>query len=184
MEPLLAKKIKIKKDRTLTPDKILELLVDATEQPIQRPQEAKKRKESYSGKKKMITIKTEIVMESSGEIVSVSRSHGGRIHDFRIRKQEKFLPKSSIKYADSGYQGLQKLQNNVILPYKKYRKKGLTVDEKEHNKQLSSFRIKVEHKIREIKIFKIMANAYRNFQKKYNMRFNIIAGIVNLKHSF
>ena len=184
MEPLLAKKIKIKKDRTLTPDKILELLVDATEQPIQRPQEAKKRKQSYSGKKKMTTIKTEIVMESSGEIVSVSRSHRGRIHDFRIRKQEKFLPKSSIKYADSGYQGLQKLQNNVILPYKKYRKKGLTVDEKEHNKQLSSFRIKVEHKIREIKIFKIMANAYRNFQKKYNMRFNIIAGIVNLKHSF
>ena len=44
--------------------------------------------------------------------------------------------------------------------------------------------MKIEHKIREIKIFKIMAETYRNFQKKYNMRFNIIAGIVNLKHGF
>ncbi|WCR57594.1 MAG: hypothetical protein PG980_000066 [Wolbachia endosymbiont of Ctenocephalides felis wCfeJ] len=46
------------------------------------------------------------------------------------------------------------------------------------------FRMRVENKIREIKIFKIMSNVYRNFQKKYNLRFNIIAGIVNLKHSF
>lgn len=183
MEPLLAKKMKIKKDRSLTSDKILQLLVDATEQPIQRPQERKKRKKSYSGKKKITTMKTEIVMESSGEIVSVSRSHRGRIHDFRIRKQEKFLPKSSIKYADSGYQGWQKLQSNVILPYKKYRKQPLTVEQKEHNGKLSSFRMRVENKIREIKVFKIMSNVYRNFQRKYNMRFNIIVGMVNLRHS-
>lgn len=184
MEPLLAKKIKIKKDRSMTHDKILQLLVDATEQPIQRPQEQKKRKKSYSGKKKMTTIKTEIVMESSGPILSVSRSHRGRIHDFRIRKQEDFLPKSSIKYADSGYQGWQKLQSNVVLPYKKYRKQPLTVEQKVHNRKLASFRMQVEHKIREIKVFKIMSNVYRNFQKKYNMRFNIIAGIVNLRHGF
>lgn len=184
MEPLLAKKVTITKDRLMTPDKILQLLVDVTEQPIQRPKEHKKRKRSYSGKKKMTTMKTEIVMESSGKILSVSRSHRGRIHDFRIRKQEQFLPKSSIKYADSGYQGWQRLQSNVVLPYKKYRKRPLTTDQKAHNRQLSSFRMRVENKIREIKIFKIMSNVYRNFQKKYNMRFNIISGIVNLKHSF
>ncbi|HCE59304.1 MAG TPA: IS5/IS1182 family transposase, partial [Wolbachia sp.] len=47
-----------------------------------------------------------------------------------------------------------------------------------------SWRMRVENKIREIKIFKIISNVYRNFQKKYNMRFNIIAGIVNLRHGF
>ncbi len=105
-------------------------------------------------------------------------------HDFKIRKKEKLLPTDSIKYADSGYQGWQKLQSNVIIPYKKYRKKPLTPEQKEHNRRLASFRMRVENKIREIKIFKIMSHVYRNFQKKYNMRFNIIAGIVNLRHGF
>ncbi len=180
----MAKKITIKKDRTLTPERILKILADVTEQPIQRPKDSKKRKKSYSGKKKATTIKTGIVIEGNGQILSISKSHRGRMHDFRIRKQEKLLAKDSIKYADSGYQGWQKLQKNVVIPYKKHRKKPLTEEQKEHNRKLASFRMRVENKIREIKIFKIMSNVYRNFQKKYNMRFNIIAGIVNLRHSF
>lgn len=110
MEPLLARKITIKKDRTMTPEKVLRVLADVTEQPIQRPKDIKKQKKSYSGKKKSNTIKTEIIIEETGKILSVSKSHRGRMHDFRIRKQEKFLPINSIKYADSGYQGWQKLQ--------------------------------------------------------------------------
>ncbi|MDV6248897.1 transposase family protein [Wolbachia endosymbiont of Zaprionus taronus] len=184
IEPLLAKKVTIKKDRSMTPEKILKILADVTEQQIQRPEDSKKRKKSYSGKKRTNTMKTEIIIEEGGRILSVSKSYRGRISDFRIRKQEKYLPLDSIKHADSGYQGWQKLQNNVIIPYKKYRKKPLTPEQKEHNRRLASFRMRVENKIREIKIFKIMSNVYRNFQKKYNLRFNIIAGIVNLKHAF
>lgn len=182
MEPLLAKKITIKKDRTMTPERILKILADVTEQPIQRPKDSKKGKKSYSGKKKMTTMKTEVVIEENGQILSISKSHRGRIHDFRIRKQEKLLPVDSIKYADSGYQGWQKLQSNVVIPYKKYRKNPLTPEQKEHNRKLASFRMRVENKIRELKIFKVLSHVYRNFQRKYNMRFNIIAGIVNLKH--
>lgn len=93
----------------MTPEKIL---ADVTEQPVQRPKDTKKRKKSYSGKKKMTTIKTEIVIEENGQILSISKSHRGKIHDFRIRKQEKLLPTDSIKYADSWYQGWQKLQKS------------------------------------------------------------------------
>ncbi|WP_265040152.1 transposase [Wolbachia endosymbiont (group A) of Trypoxylon clavicerum] len=184
IEPLLAKKVTITKDRSMTPEKILKILADVTEQQIQRPEDSKKRKKSYSGKKRTNTMKTEIIIEEGGRILSVSKSYRGRISDFRIRKQEKYLPLDSIKHADSGYQGWQKLQSNVIIPYKKYRKKPLTPEQKEHNRRLASFRMRVKNKIREIKIFKIMSNVYRNFQKKYNLRFNIIAGIVNLKHTF
>nr|WP_265040255.1 transposase [Wolbachia endosymbiont (group A) of Trypoxylon clavicerum] len=184
IEPLLAKKVTITKDRSMMPEKILKILADVTEQQIQRPEDSKKRKKSYSGKKRTNTMKTEIIIEEGGRILSVSKSYRGRISDFRIRKQEKYLPLDSIKHADSGYQGWQKLQSNVIIPYKKYRKKPLTPEQKEHNRRLASFRMRVENKIREIKIFKIMSNVYRNFQKKYNLRFNIIAGIVNLKHAF
>lgn len=184
MEPLLAKKVTITKDRTMISERILKILADVTEQQIQRPKDSKKRRKSYSGKKKATTMKTEVVIEENGKILSISKSHRGRIHDFRIRKQEKFLPTESIKYADSGYQGWQKLQSNVVIPCKKYRKKPLTIEQKEHNQKLASFRMRVENKIRELKIFKILSHTYRNFQRKYNMRFNIIAGIVNLKHSF
>jgi len=65
----------------------------------------------------MTTTKTKIIIEESGQILSISRSHRGQIHDFRIRKQEKLLPRDSIKYADYGYQGWQKLQKNVVIPY-------------------------------------------------------------------
>jgi hypothetical protein len=44
--------------------------------------------------------------------------------------------------------------------------------------------IKVENKIRELKIFKILSDTYINFGKKHDLRFNIIAGIVNLKNGF
>ncbi len=36
----------------------------------------------------------------------------------------------SIKYADSGYQWWQKIHGNVIIPYKKYRKKQLIPEQK------------------------------------------------------
>jgi hypothetical protein len=178
MESLLAKKITIQKDRSLTAEKVLQILVDVSEQPTQR------QKQSYSGKKKRHTIKTEIALQEDGRILSVSKSHKGRVHDFRIRKGEKLLPRESLKLADSGYQGWQKLQSNVIIPYKKSKKRSLTKQQKEHNRKLASIRMSVEHKIREIKVFKIMSEVYRNFQKKYNLRFNIIAGLVNFKHAF
>ena len=100
------------------------------------------------------------------------------------RKQEKGLPTNSIKYADSGYQAWQKIQSHVVIPYKRYRKKPLTLEQKGLNRQLASFRMRVENKFREIKIFKILSDVYRNFQRKYHMRFNIIAGLVNLKCGF
>jgi len=184
LEPLLAKKVSIKKDRSLTSDKVMKLLADVTEQPTQRPKKSSKKRQSYSGKKKRHTLKVELIMKDDGQIINVSRSRPGRVHDFRIRKEGKALPLNSEKYVDSGYQGLQKLVNRVTLPFKRRKKSPLTEEQKLHNWRLASFRMKVENKIREIKIFKIMSETYRNFQKKHNLRFNIIAGIVNLKHAF
>lgn len=57
LEPLMAKQLTIKKDRTLTEEEVLKLLVDVTEQPIRRPQSAKKRKNTYSGKRNGTPLK-------------------------------------------------------------------------------------------------------------------------------
>lgn len=83
----MAKKISIKKDLSLTSEKILELIADVMAQPIQRPKRGQRK--SYSGKKKRHTMKTELVIDSTGKIYNSSQSYRGRIHDFRIRKQEK-----------------------------------------------------------------------------------------------
>jgi hypothetical protein len=184
LEPMLAKKITIKKDRSLTPEKIIKLLADVTEQPIQRPKKAKKRKQAYSGKKKRHTQKVEIVMQEDGKIINLSHSYPGRVHDFRIRKEQTPLPRDNDKYVDLGYQGLQKRTSHVKLPFKRRRKQPLTQEQKAYNRQQASFRMKIEHKIRQLKVFKILADTYRNFGKKHHLRFNIIAGIVNLQHGF
>ena len=184
LEPLVAKKITIKKDRSLTQEEVIKILADVTEQPTQRPKKNSKQKKHYSGKKKRHTLKAEIVMQDNGRILSTSRTRPGRTHDFRIRKEGKPLPGNSENYVDSGYQGLQKIANNVTLPFKRRKNKPLTDEQKRHNKELAFIRTRVENKIREIKTFKIMSETYRNFQRKHNLRFNIIAGVVNLKHAF
>lgn len=184
LEPLVARTIHIKKDRTLTQDKVAELLLDVTEQPIQRPKKNTARKKYYSGKKKRHTQKIELVMKRSGAIINISQSQPGRKHDFNIRKESDALPKNLLKYADLGYQGLAKLCQYVLLPFKKPKGGKLTRAQKTYNRAHSQKRIAVEHKFAELKKFRILGEIYRNFRRKHHMRFNIIAGIVNFQHGF
>ena len=79
LEPMLAKVIHIKKDRTLTENQVMEILADVSEIPIQRPR--KKQKDKYSGKKKDHTLKFEIGMSTNGEIIHISKVYDGKIHE-------------------------------------------------------------------------------------------------------
>lgn len=81
--------------------------------------------------------------------------------------------------ADSGYQGLDKLHGKSQTPKKKPRKGQLTKEEKRANRELSRRRIAVENVIRSLKIFRILAERYRNRRKRFRLRFNLIAGIYN-----
>jgi len=82
--------------------------------------------------------------------------------------------------ADTGYQGIQKLHANSELPKKRSRKKPLSKEDKRQNRKISSGRVLIENIIRELKIFRIVAEKYRNRRKRFNLRMNIIAGIYNL----
>jgi hypothetical protein len=72
---------------------------------------------------------------------------------------------------------------NVLIPKKRSKKNPLTTDDKVRNKAISSERVTIENIIREIKIFRIIAEKYRNRRKKYGLRFNLIAAIYNLNSS-
>lgn len=184
LEPVVAQHIHIKKDRTLTEETVDAILIDATEQPIQRPQNKKARKRYYSGKKKRHTQKIEIAVTTEGKIINVSQTTPGRVHDIKIRQRGSPLSPDAEKYADLGYQGLQHTVSLIHLPHKKPKGGKLTPQQKEENRQHSKIRIAVEHKFSQFKKFRILAEVYRNFRKKHHMRFNIIAGILNLQAGF
>ncbi len=181
LEPMLASTTKIKKNRTLDQTELETIIIDATEIQTQRP--SHHQRQYYSGKKKKHTLKVEIMTDTKGKILSVSKTVPGRTHDFKLRKQSCKIPKGATVLVDSGYQGLQKIHPNTILPHKRRRKQPLSPEQKAHNTKLASERIVVEHVFAHMKKFKILGSTYRNSQKKLNLRFNIIAGIHNLKFS-
>jgi hypothetical protein len=86
--------------------------------------------------------------------------------------------------VDSGYQGLQKLHNNTALPKKRSKKNPLTTIDKKSNRELAFMRVLNENVIGVVKRFRIIAEKYRNRRSRFNLRFNIIAGIYNYELKF
>lgn len=161
------------------------LIIDCTEQPIQRPKDDATQRAHYSGKRKRHTLKTEyIVAGGSGRIVSVSDSHPGSHHDLTLRRAGPTLPRRARCHADSAYQGYDKDHPNLDIPYKKPKGGALSDDEKDYNRGLASFRVAIEHRIGRTKRFRILADRYRNPRHTHHVRTSIIAGLVNLEAGF
>ena len=111
----------------------------------------------------------------------ICTAHGtGKEHDFQLFKRSKVKPIKSIEVlADKGYQGINQIHSFSYTPFKKPRKRELTDREKEYNRELARHRIYVEHVIRCLKIFRILAQPYRNRRRRYKLRFNLISGLYN-----
>ena len=108
-------------------------------------------------------------------------AHGrGKEHDFKLFKnsETKFLSFTKC-LGDKGYQGINKNHALSQVPHKKARGKKLDKEQKRENSQLASLRIVVEHVYRNLKIFRILSERYRNRGKRFGLRFNLIAGIYN-----
>lgn len=101
-----------------------------------------------------------------------------------LHKQEPSLPANARVFVDSGYQGIDKLHEPIEFPYKGSKNKSLDKEEKEYNTALSRVRIRVENIIGDIKIFRIPSDRDRNKRMRHHIKFNMIAGIVNLKNGF
>lgn len=175
--------------RTILQEKLNEVLIDATESPIERPKPKDtgkkngKRKhiqrEFYSGKKKRHTIKTQVVRDSQGKILRIHMTNG-KTHDKKLYDQSNLhIRKETKKRVDSGYQGIQQQEDNVIIPKKATKLHPLTKIEKEENRDKAKLRIPVEHTMSRIKRFKITSHPYRNRRKRFSLRMHLICGILN-----
>lgn len=182
VEPIVAKVLGVKRTIRVSAEEAEALIVDVTEQVIQRP--SRKQRCWYSGKKKRHTIKTEAIVTEAGKIVSVSNPAPGRVHDLALRRRGPPLPKGSRLYADSGYQGIQKDHPDTEIPYKKTKKHKLTKDERAYNHALSRFRVRVEHAFGRIKSFRMFSDRFRYPKETYAAKFSAIAGIINLIAGF
>ena len=81
--------------------------------------------------------------------------------------------------VDLGYVGIKKLHPNVEIPKKNSKNYKLSDDDKKENQEKASKRIFVEHINAKIKTFQILKQKYRNRRKRYNLRVNLICGLIN-----
>lgn len=104
------------------------------------------------------------------------------MHDFALWKRSRIAPHESIEVlADSGYQGLQKLHERSRTPQKKPPRSELSDEQQQSNRELSRRRVVVEHVIGSLKVFRLLAERYRNRRNRFSLRFNLIAGLHNFE---
>jgi hypothetical protein len=141
---------------------------DGTDRPINRPLDYEIQPIYYSGKQKRHTIKNNMVIDCSGNIIFLSETTEGKKHDKKIADEAGYrLPEGSILYQDTGFQGLSMPEVKIIQPKKKHRGKELTSSEKETNRAISSIRVRIEHAIGSVKRYRIVKDTLRNWKKYF-----------------
>jgi len=158
------------------------IIIDVTEQPMERP--TRHQGDWYSGKKKRHTIKTQLIVGLFSLRILVVACGQGRMHDFALLKQTRLRIAAWIeKYADSGYQGISRFLTNSLTPIKKPKHRRLTPEERAYNRALARLRIHIEHVNRRCKIFRIVKETYRGKHRQYQKTWTVIAGLVNLRYA-
>lgn len=147
-----------KSEQKWSPVEIDYLIIDSFETPIGRSSNYQQQKQEYSGKKKMHTLKSQLITDQAGEIMDILAGFRGPTADIEIYRETK-LPsfiRGKPKIGDKAYPG-----EDIETPKKKPKGGELSEAEKEANRELSSKRIEVEHSIRRVKGFKVLRQDYR-----------------------
>ena len=182
MTAMLMKILKLPSRKELLDDKYKTLIIDVSEQPIERPKI--RQKAFYSGKKHRHTIKAQLIICAlTLQILSVVIGKG-RQHDFTLFKASRLLLNPDTQLlADSGYQGIVHYHATSTIPFKNKKGQSLSAEEKAHNKALSKQRILIENVNRRCKIFRIVKEVYRGKHANYGRNWHLVAAIVNFRYA-
>jgi hypothetical protein len=162
----------------------LELLIDGTERPIRRPQDSQRRRDDSSGKKTRHTKKNVVITDQpTGKVLGLGRTQAGSKHDKACADEDGYaFPEGSTLYKDSGFQGDEPDGVTTHQPKRKPRGKELTPEEKEANGLISHVRVKVEHSIGGVKVFRIVADTFRNIKEGFvDLVMETACGLFNLR---
>ena len=99
----------------------LSFIIDATERPIQRPKDAERQKDHYSGKKRRHTVKNTVVGDKSTRKIKVlGQTHPGKKHDKKMaeeRRKADMATSSVRRLVEEGDQTRVKIKDvNGIQP--------------------------------------------------------------------
>ena len=81
--------------------------------------------------------------------------------------------------ADLAYKGFKEIKSKLLISIKKSKNKELSKEAKGINKEISRRRITIEHINSKLKVFRILSERYRNRRKRFGLRMNLIAGLIN-----
>ena len=136
------------------------LSIDVTEIYVPRKTDYKAQKDDYSGKKKAHTCKYLAATDKKKEILFLSLGYEGRVHD-KTMWDDLSIESNKPILMDLGFQGADKENDQIVLPYKKPKGKELNQNQKEENKELSKRRVGIEHAFGHVKKLKILGEKTR-----------------------
>jgi len=155
-------------DSDLSEEQALIFWHDGTERPINRPLDNEVQQNFFSGKQKQHTLKNNQMIDSSCQVIFLSKTTFGSKHDKKLADEAGYrLPSGSILYQDTGFQGFYLPSVTIIQPKKKPRGQELTSSEKKKNRAISSIRVRIEHVIGSVKRYRIVKDIVRNWKKGF-----------------
>ena len=106
------------------------------------------------------------MVNEEGRVVFLSHTYEGSKHDKTIVDEEGWeFPPGITLHQDLGFKGHRPQGVNVQMPHKKPRTRDLTEGQKQQNKQKASMRVKVEHCIGRVKIYRVLKDRIRMYKQ-------------------
>jgi hypothetical protein len=147
------------------------VMIDGTERPIQRPQDAEPQKLNYSGKKRRHTRKHLAAVDQRRRVLVLSSSREGKLHDKKFHDEEDIagsIPDEIPIEVDLGFLGVQKQYVNIRIPHKKPLGGELSQEQKAANRELSQERVICENAFAGVKRYRAVSAVYRNHIQEFD----------------
>jgi hypothetical protein len=160
-----------------------DLLIDATERRTRRSSKNKTQRKHFSGKQRAHTRKNIAVSNPEKKILFLSSTKAGHYHDKKMFDKEtsfRFISPDCCLWVDKGFQGVQHIHKNIMIPKKKPQNRVLTVKEKEENRVISALRIPIENVFAGLKRMNCLYDVYRNRNGQDDMFIFLASGLWNL----
>ena len=111
-------------------------------------------------------MKNNVLVNEAGRVVFLSHTYAGSKHDKTIVDEEGWqFPAGITLHQDLGFKGHRPEGVRVQMPDRKPRTKDLTEAQKQQNRQKASMRVKVEHTIGRVKIYRVLKDRIRMYKR-------------------
>ena len=134
--------------------------------------------------KKRHTVKNNVIVDkNTRKIKGLSATCEGKKQDKKLAdEQELSFPKGSKLWKDTGFQGYEPENTTTFQPKKKPKGGELTPEEQAENAVISSVRIRVEHSIGGVKVYRIARDIFRNLKQDFDdLVMETACGLHNLR---